>query len=284
MSLTLLAYAKLNLTLDVVGRRDDGYHLLDSVMQSVSLCDRVTLSPAPAGTLTVTTDNALLQAKENIVTRALRLYLDTVDSDVGVAVHLQKNIPLAAGLGGGSADAAAALHGINRLHGDPLDSSALEKLALQLGADVPFCVRGGTRRVGGIGEILQPLPSPPPCGIVLVRQGSKPSTAALYNRLDAVETLPAPTTDAAVDALRRQDFAALCAGLGNAFTAVWNRDALFAELRESGADAVSLSGSGSTCFGLFADYARAEAACRTLRANRRRAWVCRPVAAGSRFV
>lgn len=289
LELTLLANAKLNLTLDIAGQREDGYHLLDSVMQSVTLSDRLHLVLREAGEITVSTNNQILQNRDNIVTRAARLFFEAAGREQGASISLRKAIPISAGLGGGSADAAAVLYGLNLLCGQPLKTATLARLALRLGADVPFCLSGATARVGGVGEALEPLPPMPDCTILLIKKGRKPSTAEMYRRLDeACERdgafLPGPFTPGTVDALRRGDYGALCARLGNAFEAVWDHGALEAELYGLGADRVSLSGSGPTCFALFSDALRAEAAYRILKPRLRHTYLCRPARSSVRVL
>ncbi|MDO4572915.1 MAG: 4-(cytidine 5'-diphospho)-2-C-methyl-D-erythritol kinase [Clostridia bacterium] len=249
------AYAKLNLTLAVLYKRMDGYHALDSLMQTVSLSDELRIRRARRVTVTsagmpLPWDNTVRRAAEKY--RALTGY--------GAEIHLVKRIPAEAGLGGGSADAAAALRGLQRLY-NGLGAGPLRDLALSVGADVPFCLRGGTARAEGVGEILSPVLSPP-LDYLIVKPSAGVSTKTLFSRLP----LPRknPDTAAALRALP-EGAAALADRLGNALeeTAVQlvpEIGALKRRLLEAGALGACMTGSGSAVFGLFASAEAAEAA------------------------
>ncbi len=289
LELTLQANAKLNLTLDIAGRREDGYHLLDSIMQSVTLSDRLHLVLQSGEGISVSTNHRILQGHDNIVERAARLFLKETGRKEGVLIELQKAIPISAGLGGGSADAAAVLLGLNLLCGQPLEQASLARLGLSLGADVPFCLTGSTARVGGVGEELEPLPPMPECSILILKKGRKPSTAEMYRRLDEAlkrdgSFLSGPFTPGTADALRHGDYSEICARLGNAFEAVWDHTALEAEIYSFGADRVSLSGSGPACFALFSDSGCANAAYRAFKSRYRSTYLCRPARCGFRVL
>lgn len=271
-TITLSARAKVNFTLAVLGRRADGYHTVDSLMHSVTLADAVTLAPADGLSLTVA--GAAPAGADNLAWRAAALFLETVRPPFrGARIHLVKRIPSEAGLGGGSSDAAAVLRGLNRLAGRPLSMDALCAMGARLGADVPFCVRGGCARASGIGADLAPLALWEGLSLLLVKPEASVSTAAAYRAVDEKSPVPERTGEEAAAALREKDAARLAAALYNSF-----EDALFpdhpvladtaAELRAYGP--ALMTGSGAAFFLLLGGAAR-EAAKTALRA-RHPAW------------
>ena len=188
MTLREPAYAKVNLSLDVVGRRADGYHLLSMVCQTVSLCDTLTFVRKPGAPLSVRVEQApeIPSGPENLVYRAAeRFFAAAGEDDRGVEITIEKHIPAQAGLGGGSADAAAALRGLCRLYGKRLSKETLDAIALAVGADVPFCLCGGTALAEGIGERLTPLKALPRCLFVVVKPPFGVSTKEAYQKIDA---------------------------------------------------------------------------------------------------
>lgn len=265
------AYAKLNLTLAVTGRRADGYHTIQSLFQSISLCDRLVLERREIGfTLN---DVEKIPAGENIITRADRLLRREFPNLGGVAVTLEKNIPTEAGLGGGSADAAAYLRGMNRLYGLGLESERLSSLAAELGADVPFCVYGGTAVATGVGETLHPVISHLPLHFVVVKPDVGCSTPVMYHRIDKLRDRLSQrfTAKEAAKALAAGDLAGLCSSLYNVFeevTALPELEIIHRELRQSGALAALMTGSGSAIFGIYPTEAAAKAAAERLRQTR----------------
>ena len=269
----LLVHAKINWTLAVTGQRPDGYHLLDMLMQSITLSDTLTVDPAETLSLRVSGRVSDLPSDErNLVFRAARLLQEETGCARGAAIHLEKRIPSQAGLGGGSADAAAALWALNRLWGLSLPDSALEALALRLGADVPFCLRGGLCRVGGIGEKLTSLPCAPRWPLVVVRPCAGLSTAEIFRAWHAAPPGPPPQPEAVLAACRAGDASLLPAHPGNDLEAVSiaRQPEILAAceaLREAGALCGQMSGSGSAVFGVFPDRASAGAACRRLQAR-----------------
>ena len=154
----ILARAKINWSLDITGRREDGYHLMDMLMQPVTLHDIVTIEKAEEVTLTTSGSLLLPPSEDHLALRAARALQKHTGCSLGASIHVEKHIPVGAGMGGGSADAAAVLHGLNALWQLNLTQQELEAIGLTLGADVPFCLRGGLTRTTGIGEIMQPLP------------------------------------------------------------------------------------------------------------------------------
>ena len=251
------AYAKLNLTLGVTGKRADGYHLLDSLMLTTSLCDELTVERSNDVLITVT--GATLPYR-NTVRSAVEYYRALTGR--GAAVRLKKRIPSEAGLGGGSADAAAVLRALDRLYGDT-DEQTLYAIALKVGADVPFCLKGGLCRARGIGELLEPLPIGGPLHFVIAKPAQGVSTKALFTALQ----LPCPMPDnlAAARALQAGDAKALAPLLFNALEAparacVPDIAVIEEKLLSLGALGVCMSGSGSAVFGLFPGAEQARAA------------------------
>ena len=273
------AYAKLNLTLAVTGRRADGYHTIQSLFQSISLCDRLVLERRETGfTLN---DVEKIPAGENIIARADRLLRREFPNLGGVAATLEKNIPTEAGLGGGSADAAAYLRGANRLYGLGLENERLSALAAELGADVPFCINGGTAEAGGIGEMLRPVESHLPLHFVVTKPAVGCSTPAMYRRIDELgdRLRQRFTAKEAAEALAAGDLAGLCGSLYTVFeevTALPELGEIRRELRQSGALAAMMTGSGSAVFGIYPTEAAAKAAAERL-GQTRWAVYCRSV-------
>ena len=256
--LTLLARAKINLSLDVLGRLPDGYHEVETVLQSVDLADRVTLREAPAK-VTVRCDHPGVPPGEaNLAARAAELLRRTAGERRGAVIEIAKAIPVAAGLAGGSADAAAVLWGLNRLWEVGLSDEALRRLAGELGTDVPFALEGGTALGRGRGERLTSLPAPRGLGVVLVHPPAPLTTAAVYRGWDAAPSPSARHTPGVVRALTAGDREELARAVGNDLEPVARRlqpavAAARAMLLAAGATGVAMSGSGPTVFALAAD-------------------------------
>lgn len=254
-SISLLAFAKINLHLQVTGRRADGYHNISSLMQSVSLADRLSVRMTDSPEIRVETEGAEI-AGDNLVRKAAEAFLRVTGRTEGAEIRLIKQIPLSAGLAGGSADAAGVLLALNRLFGNPLERQALLRLGLTLGADVPFCMTGGTQLCEGLGEVLTPVPAVCPMPVLLIKQFQKASTGAMYQRIDQAgcdtgEILTGRIAQA-IGAGRFSDAAGLCR---NSFLQVSpnraDQERLCRELIGAGAVLAGLSGSGPTVFGLF---------------------------------
>lgn len=264
------ARAKINLTLDVLGKRPDGYHEVEMVMQSIELHDVITIEETGRG-IEVTTDNPLLAGGEsNIAYRAARLLVDTHCSGKGVRIHINKNIPLAAGLAGGSTDAAAVLKGLNLLCNLGLSPEELAVQGALIGSDVPFCVRGGTALARGRGEHLTDLPAAPEMWLVLVKPDLQVSTAEIYQNYDAGRVERRPGTAAMIKALRDTDIRGIAENLGNVLESVTlNRYPVVLEVKrameEVGLRRPLMSGSGPTVFGIADDRKEAEMAAGKLR-------------------
>jgi 4-diphosphocytidyl-2-C-methyl-D-erythritol kinase len=277
----LPAFAKINLTLEVLGRRTDGYHELASVMQTIALCDTVALEPAPANTRTLACDVPALAGAANLALRAADELASLVPGTCGVSLELHKAIPTQAGLGGGSSDAATALLALARLWGVPITEDHMCALAARLGSDVPFFLTGGTARVRGRGEGVEPLPDVVPCWLVLLKPPLSVPTAVAFAALGPEDFRDgAASARLANDVLqgRPVDFAALV----NSFEASVERDypavaAGRAALVEAGAPVVRLSGSGPTLFAPFDRLEAADAVYRAVRATGHEVWLSRAV-------
>lgn len=265
--ITLHAYAKLNLSLDITGKRPDGYHELDSIMQSVSLADVVTITRADG--LSVSFDVPDVDAAANTACAAARAFFTRTGIAGGADIRIQKRIPRMAGLGGASADAAAVLIGLDRLYDTHLDAAALAALGVTLGADVPFALTGGTARAKGIGEQLRPLHLKAPLHAVVVKPFAGVSTAEAFRRYRASAPLSISTVEYA---LLKGDMALFGRSAGNALGIAALSIApdimkAAGALQAAGADRALMTGSGSAMFALFADADAAQSAAARVRGN-----------------
>lgn len=266
---TVKAHAKLNWSLDILGTRPNGYHELDMLMQHIELSDELTFENARWTMLTID-GQPLPVGGRNLIVRAANALNDYMGTRRGARIQLKKRIPVRAGLGGGSADCAATLIALNRLWKLRLTTDKLCEIGAKLGADVPFCIRGGLCRVSGIGEIIEPMPCGPRIPMVLLHPGGGLSTQSVFGRFDA-EHYPTLHVDtpAVARAVQAGDIAAYDACSGNALEAP--AISLMAEvrtameqLRAAGAGAVRMSGSGSAVFGLFETDEQAQRAAQEL--------------------
>ena len=255
-SVTEYAYAKINLALDVTGVRENGYHDVRMIMQSVDLHDTLKLTQAEEPGVTLSVGTAPLPAGPgNLVYDAAKLLLDKFAPDRGVRIELAKTIPMSAGLAGGSSDAAATLRGINKLFSLGLSDDTLRELGVTLGADIPYCITGGTALAEGIGEIISPLPSMPSCWILLVKPPKGVSTGFVYKNLD-MNNLQHPDVDGMIDSIRRGSYVGVASKLGNVLESVTLAHcpeiaAIKTQMQSLGADGVLMSGSGPTVYGIF---------------------------------
>ena len=253
------AHAKLNLTLDVLGKRPDGYHDMRMIMQSVALADRLSLEKNQEGALRVYTNLHFLPNNEkNLAAQAaLRWWEARGAAPQGLDITIDKHIPVCAGMAGGSSDAAAVLRTLNAMENAPLSPAELAKVGEGVGSDVPYCVVGGTALAEGRGEVLTPLPSLPPCWVVLCKPEFSISTPALFAQIDRVRLRCRPDTKGAIAALEAGDLAGVARRMYNVF-----EDALPERQRarvndiknlliQCGALGASMSGTGPTAFGLF---------------------------------
>ena len=296
-TLSLSAHAKINLFLDITGRRPDGYHTISGVMQSISLADTVTLTLTPIAedetprhTLTCTNPDLPTDGK-NLALRAAEAFFGvTGTGNTHLHVHIEKHIPAAAGMAGGSTDAAAVLKGLNELMGHPLTHEALCRVGLSLGADVPFCITGGAQITEGVGEILTPCAQLPPCYLVVACAGEGVSTPAAYKKLDELYgnfdgTAYVPKAEALAAQLQALDDGDLV-GAGKSAYNIFESAVLPTHskagyikraLASAGAIFAMMSGSGPSVFGVFDDENAAQAAADKLTREAIPAWVCKPI-------
>lgn len=263
--------AKINLSLAVVGKRPDGYHDLDTVMQTVDISDGIFIKKSPVFKFECNE----FGGEENIACKAARRFFEAARTAPAAEIKIEKSIPSSAGLGGGSADAAGVLVGLNALFNTGFSSAELCKIAVILGADVPFLIDGGTQRARGIGEILTPLPHIPECTFLIVLAGEKPSTGEMFARLDRLN-YPKPDIEKTVRAISNGSYAELTQALGNSFSVLWNGEKITEKLYKYGADAVDLSGSGPARFAVFADREKADRAKALLEKDGVTVYLCRP--------
>ncbi len=271
-SLTVPAYAKLNLTLDILGKRPDGYHELRMVMQTVSLCDDVTVTLCEGGGIACRVTGAELPCDEhNLAVKAARAFCEALDYHGGIDIALTKRIPSEAGMAGGSADAAAVLRALRALTAPALSDGELERIGARVGSDVPFCVRGGTQLAEGRGEQLTILRPAPKLYAAICKPDFPISTPALFQCSDSVELTERPDTAAMLAAIEHGDAAAVCANVKNVFEQVLDGaqrkriEEIKRALLSHGAECAAMTGSGSAVFGLFREEAACEAACCALR-------------------
>ena len=253
------ARAKINLGLDVTGKREDGYHDLRMIMQTVSLSDDVKLSVTRSPGVRMKTNLRFLPTdRTNHAYQAAQILIDEFGITEGVFIELQKHIPVAAGLAGGSADAAAVLEGMNRLFALGLSQEQLRERGVRIGADVPYCIMKGTALAEGIGEVLTPLPCIPACSIVIAKPDVRVSTKFVYTHLILDEHTKHPGIDAQAGAIRQGDLQRMCALCGNVLEDVTipahpEIAGLKEEMMKGGALTAMMSGSGPSVFGIFDD-------------------------------
>lgn len=256
VKIMMKAPAKINLTLDVLHKRDDGYHEVEMIMTTVDLADRIELEPLAGDEIRIISHNRFVpDDSRNLAYQAAQLLKDRFNVRSGVTIGIEKVIPVAAGLAGGSSDAAATLKGLNQLWNLGLSLDELAEIGAEIGSDVSFCVYGGTALAKGRGEKIQHLPAPPNCWVVLAKPTIGVSTAEVYKNLK-LEGLKRPDTKAMLQAIDTQDYASVCTNVGNVLESVTLKIhpevALIKEQMERfGADAVLMSGSGPTVFGLI---------------------------------
>ncbi len=257
--ITLKALAKINLGLDVVGRREDGYHELRTIMQTIHLHDRLQIRRTREPGIKIHTNLSFLPVNEsNLVYQAAVLLMSEFKITEGVEVNLSKRIPVSAGMAGGSTDGAAMLYGMNRLFELGLSRRELMERGVKLGADVPYCLMRGTALAEGIGEELTQLPPMVKCPVLIAKPAVSVSTKLVYQNLKLDKGLPHPDIDLLVRAIQKKDFDGVCAHMGNVLETVTIPNyPVIEQIKEkmlgSGAAAAMMSGSGPTVFGLFRD-------------------------------
>jgi 4-diphosphocytidyl-2-C-methyl-D-erythritol kinase len=250
------APAKINLSLDVLHKRDDGYHEVQMIMTMVDLADRLEFESLPRDTIMISSQSGYIPLDEkNLAYQAAKILKERFQVSEGVHIYLDKQIPVSAGLAGGSSDAAATLRGLSRLWQLDLTTEQLCKLGEELGSDVPFCVTGGTALATGRGERLQPLPPPPQCWVIIVKPTISVSTSDVYGRLRVDEIDHHPRTKHLLDAITRGDYHGMCDAMGNVLENVTLKmhpevGGIKEMILKLGADCALMSGSGPTVFGL----------------------------------
>lgn len=268
--ITRKAYAKINLVLDVTGRLPNGYHEVSMVMQNVGIHDTLTFTKRRDEQIVLTTnDGQLPLGEDNLIYKAVLLLRELTGNKDGVTIHLEKRIPVAAGMAGGSTDAAATLLGVNELLGLGLQKKQLQKESVRIGADVPYCVLGKTAHARGIGEKLTEIASPPQAYLVVAKPDINVSTPVVYRALDSLPSYPHPDVEGMIQALEQKDLNALCEKLGNVLELVTAKEypvigQIEDVLLKEGAKAAMMSGSGPSVFGIFDTEGQAQTACKAL--------------------
>lgn len=271
----LKALAKINLGLDVLRRREDGYHEVKMIMQTISLYDELMLKKIKKPEIQLRTNLPYLPTNENnLAYQAAKLLMEEYQIPGGLLIQLEKKIPVAAGMAGGSSDAAAVLWGVNQMYHLGLSRKELMERGVRLGADVPYCILRGTALAEGIGEKLKTLPPMPKCYLLIAKPGISVSTKFVYENLhvNELETKKHPDVDAMITALRQKDLALLSARMGNILELVTIPahsviDKIKQEMQKAGALGAMMSGSGPTVFGIFDTQPKARKAYRALRAS-----------------
>lgn len=269
--LELKALGKVNLGLDILGRKENGYHEVRMVMQTVYLYDRVILERSITPGITVETNLKFLPVNENnIAYRAADLMRKEFGINEGIKIILDKHIPVAAGMAGGSANAAAVLFGMNRMYGLGLSEEELKKRGVGLGADVPYCIMRGTVLAEGIGEKLTPLPSVPKCYVLIAKPPLSASTETVYEKYDALSRVEHPDIDGIIKGLSDADIHQVAASMGNVLEQVMLKEyPIIGQIKQAmldlGAMGALMSGSGPTVFGLFESRSAAKTAARKIK-------------------
>lgn len=261
--ISLKAMAKINLGLDVIKRREDGYHEVRMIMQTVDLCDELSFVRLAEDELRLTANLDFLPTnQDNLIIRAAKLVKEEFGIREGMDIRLEKRIPVAAGMAGGSTDAAAVFVAMNELFGLGLSGGELRRRAVAIGADVPYCIMGGTALSEGIGEILTPLPAAPACTVIVAKPPIHVSTAFVYQNLDLNGLERHPDIDGMLSCIRRQDLSGMAARLENVLeTVTVKKYPVIARIKEfltaRGALGALMSGSGPTVFALYDDREKA---------------------------
>lgn len=267
----LKALGKINLGLDVLGKRPDGYHDVRMVMQTIYLYDQITITKRKEPGIGLSTNLFYLPVNENnLAYRAAKLLMDEFEIRSGVDIFLEKHIPVAAGMAGGSSNAAAVLYGINRMFDLGLSMEELMKRGVSLGADVPYCIMRGTVLAEGIGEILTPLPPMPRCQIVVAKPPVSVSTKMVYEKIDSRRIVEHPDIDGIIDGLKEGDVTKIASRMGNVLEQVTVEeypviDKIKKLMNEGGAKGAMMSGSGPTVFGIFTEKSLAKKAALKIR-------------------
>lgn len=266
-SISLKALAKINIGLDVTGIRDDGYHEVRMIMQTVNLFDKVVIKKATDGEITMSTNLRFLPVNnDNLCIKAAKLLLEEFNIKTGVHIDLEKHIPVAAGMAGGSTDAAAVLYGINKMFNLKLSQKELMARGVKIGADVPYCIMRGTALAEGIGEVLSPIHPMVKCPVLIAKPGISVSTKQVYESLDSCfDKVKHPDIDQLITDINNQDLKAICDHMGNVLEEVTiPLHPIISDIKQNmldnGAMGAMMSGSGPTVFGFFEDNKTAKAA------------------------
>ena len=278
----LKALAKINLGLDVLRRREDGYHEVKMIMQTIGLHDELEIRKTKTPGIQVKTNLYYLPTNENnLVYKAAKLLMDEFQIQDGVSIQLKKRIPVAAGMAGGSSAGAAVLWGINQMYGLGLPMQALMERGVRLGADVPYCIQRGTALAEGIGEKLSVLPPMPKCTILIAKPGISVSTKFVYENLHANDLKPEqhPDVDSMIEAMRQKDLGLLCSRMGNVLETVTIPaypviNEIKRTMMDNGAIGSMMSGSGPTVFGIFDSPVAAKQAMKAVRAAKLAKQIC----------
>ena len=278
------AFAKLNLTLDVLGKREDGYHDLQSVMQTISIRDDIEIDVGTGKPWKLLcSDDTIPTDETNLAWKAAKVYCEALHKDPeGLEIRITKRIPSGAGMGGGSADAAAVLRALNRHYGNPLSVFALAELGAQVGSAVPFCALCGTAMVAGRGECLRKLPDMPDCVFVVCKPEFSVSTPELYKKIDEVAIAKRPNNRAMESALVAGDLGKVAENLCNVFDPVVTEDHLELNYIKSifnsyGAVGYQMTGSGSAVFAVMSEFEYAAVVCNMLKENYPKVFIAKPV-------
>ena len=262
--LQLKAYGKINLALDVLRKREDGYHDLDMIMQMVDVYDDIIIEKNNNKDIVVKTDKAVLSnGKDNLAYMAAKTLMDEFGISQGVVITINKRTPIAGGMAGGSSDCATTMIGINQMFNLGLDKKALMERGVKLGADVPYCILGGTAIARGIGEVLTPLKTPPQCHVIIAKPPVSVSTAFVYGHIRPNQLKKHPDVEKMVEAINNQDLKMLASLLSNVMEEVTIPEYPIIQdikevMLENGALNSIMSGSGPTAFGLYDDKESAE--------------------------
>ncbi len=259
----LKSYAKINLTLDITGKRENGYHDVSMIMQTVNLFDLIILDKRRSGIFLKSNLPYLPTDEKNIAYKAARLFFEKSGISGGVSILIHKNIPVSAGLAGGSGNGGGVLCGLNALYDFPFSESEILDMAVTLGADVPYTIKGGTYLAEGIGEVLTKLPEVPKMTVLLVKPPINISTADVYREFDLLNDVSHPDTDKMIEAIKNGDIRGISENLSNVLESVTIKNnpvisGIKEKMLKNGASGALMSGSGPTVFGIFEDEKQAK--------------------------
>lgn len=283
----VIAPAKINLSLDITGVDRRGYHLLDMIMQSVSVFEKVDITKRAWG-ITLSSNARFIPTDEkNVAFKAALKFFEYTGISGGADIYIKKRVPIKAGMGGGSADAAAVLKGLDRLYETRLPEDKLREIGAKAGSDVPFMIIGGTRRVGGVGDIITPCPAMPDCHLVICMPHRGVSTPAAFAKFDELGEKTFVDTEGLIEAMKAGDIQKTARLMANDLEKVAGLpqiDRLKNLLKENGALGALMTGSGAAVFGVFDDEAKARAARRRAKQNARSVFTAKPVPYGAKVV